>query len=433
MNAGDRLTLMTHTDPSCGTLWSDREVRDALRDFRNEVLWEAETALRNRAGELADLAEQEMRRGLEENAQEWHEAAATVGKLRGPAAGPAPEGAAQQPAELDRLRARVTELEQTTTQARADLADSHDHLAHALGQGNDAEWADLVALAAHAPRAQRLEEEARDLRARVVELEADLAAKAKDTEAAVKGWARARARLAEGPAGVAAERNCLAFAVLFARQWTPDAPVSLRDGLDEILATMPQQARKGTGNPVTSQAGAHFTADDIATATADVLALEAEFPTAGTVTGWSPAVEREIREAVARIAGGVEAFPDLTDAYVIGHARTLLPELLALVDRLAGEAACWCYDAIGHVRGCPKSLVWHDGTAYSAVVWHRDRHGDWWRPDLVEDGTLLLCCNGEGSNSLTPLADVVDEYGPLTPTDISSNVPRVKLPKDDPR
>ncbi|MGW2591977.1 hypothetical protein ACWCXC_17160 [Streptomyces sp. NPDC001515] len=40
---------------------------------------------------------------------------------------------------------------------------------------------------------------------------------------------------------VAAERDCLAMAVMFARQWKPDAPMSLRDGIDEILATMPSR------------------------------------------------------------------------------------------------------------------------------------------------------------------------------------------------
>jgi hypothetical protein len=37
----------------------------------------------------------------------------------------------------------------------------------------------------------------------------------------------------------AAERDCLAMAVQFALQWTPDAPMSLREGIEEILATMP--------------------------------------------------------------------------------------------------------------------------------------------------------------------------------------------------
>lgn len=144
--------------------------------------------------------------------QEWREAAATVIKLPGP--GPGPE----QRTSLDLLRARVAELEQTTAQARADLADSHDDLAQALGLGDDAEWADLISLAADASQ----------LRARVAELETTLKAKGQDADAV-------------------AERNCLAFAVQFAFQWCPDAPSSLRPGLEEILATMPEQAGKDTG------------------------------------------------------------------------------------------------------------------------------------------------------------------------------------------
>ncbi len=38
---------------------------------------------------------------------------------------------------------------------------------------------------------------------------------------------------------IAAERNCLAMAVHFALQWKPDAPMGLREGIEEILATMP--------------------------------------------------------------------------------------------------------------------------------------------------------------------------------------------------
>ncbi|ARF62864.1 hypothetical protein B1H20_16815 [Streptomyces violaceoruber] len=47
------------------------------------------------------------------------------------------------------------------------------------------------------------------------------------------------ARPTEHAAHVIAERNCLAMATLFALQWKPNAPMSLRDGIEEILATMP--------------------------------------------------------------------------------------------------------------------------------------------------------------------------------------------------
>lgn len=49
-------------------------------------------------------------------------------------------------------------------------------------------------------------------------------------------------RLRDELATTGSERDCLAMAVLFARQWTPEAPMSLRDGLDEILAAMPSPA-----------------------------------------------------------------------------------------------------------------------------------------------------------------------------------------------
>jgi hypothetical protein len=48
-----------------------------------------------------------------------------------------------------------------------------------------------------------------------------------------------RAETLAGNADAMAERDCLAMAVLFAQQWKPDAPMSLREGIEEILATMP--------------------------------------------------------------------------------------------------------------------------------------------------------------------------------------------------
>lgn len=48
---------------------------------RAEVLREAEARLRQRAAELSADAEEEMRRDLEELAQEWHEAADVVRRM----------------------------------------------------------------------------------------------------------------------------------------------------------------------------------------------------------------------------------------------------------------------------------------------------------------------------------------------------------------
>lgn len=44
----------------------------------------------------------------------------------------------------------------------------------------------------------------------------------------------------------AAERDCLALAVLFALQWTEGMPVGLREGIDAILTTMPLAGEKST-------------------------------------------------------------------------------------------------------------------------------------------------------------------------------------------
>ncbi|MFJ1995258.1 hypothetical protein [Streptomyces asiaticus] len=84
-------------------------------------------------------------------------------------------------AELEQLRARVDEVERKYTfdtaalkkraaEARAERADQHDDLAHALGRSIGTEWSDLISIAASAVEA---EETARKLRARVAELEAE--------------------------------------------------------------------------------------------------------------------------------------------------------------------------------------------------------------------------------------------------------------------
>lgn len=50
--------------------------------FRAAVVDEVVEALTARAGELSEMAEEEMRRDLEEQAQEWHYAAAVAAKLK---------------------------------------------------------------------------------------------------------------------------------------------------------------------------------------------------------------------------------------------------------------------------------------------------------------------------------------------------------------
>lgn len=49
--------------------------------YRAEVLREGEKALREKAGQLSELAEETMRRDLEETAQIWHEAASALAQL----------------------------------------------------------------------------------------------------------------------------------------------------------------------------------------------------------------------------------------------------------------------------------------------------------------------------------------------------------------
>jgi len=123
-------------------------------------------------------------------------------------------------AEVDALRARLAgELASPLAWARLLDVKSLDNFMCALGMAADTDPADgalsqveemirsfrsAVAPGAEEERSETLHDHivARDaeverLRARVTELEADLAAKAQDTEAAVKGWERARACVAE--------------------------------------------------------------------------------------------------------------------------------------------------------------------------------------------------------------------------------------------
>jgi hypothetical protein len=50
--------------------------------YRAAVIEEVMGALQERAGELSELAEEEMRRDLEDRAQEWHEAAEVARRLK---------------------------------------------------------------------------------------------------------------------------------------------------------------------------------------------------------------------------------------------------------------------------------------------------------------------------------------------------------------
>jgi hypothetical protein len=50
----------------------------------------------------------------------------------------------------------------------------------------------------------------------------------------------------------AAERDCLAMAVQFALQWNESAPVGLREGIEQILATMPAAEEEATAAAATA-------------------------------------------------------------------------------------------------------------------------------------------------------------------------------------
>jgi hypothetical protein len=55
-----------------------------------------------------------------------------------------------------------------------------------------------------------------------------------------------RAEVLAENGNAAAERDCLAMAVLFALQWKEGAPVGLREGIEQILSTMPKAGEQGS-------------------------------------------------------------------------------------------------------------------------------------------------------------------------------------------
>jgi hypothetical protein len=60
---------------------SDR-ASEKIDAFRAAVIDEVVGALQERAGELSEMAEEKMRRDLEEQAQEWHYAAEVAARLK---------------------------------------------------------------------------------------------------------------------------------------------------------------------------------------------------------------------------------------------------------------------------------------------------------------------------------------------------------------
>jgi hypothetical protein len=150
---------------------------------------------------------------------------------------------------------------------------------------------------------------------------------------------------------------------------------------------------------------------------------------------WEPGQLDQAREAVRILQVGSSAFPDMTDAWVLRTARTLLPEFLALVELLHARVmdleahGCHCFDATFHAPGCIKAAVRWQGRTYPAAVWYRDGDGEWWVPTALDArGCLLLLLDGDTSNAPAALDELEAEYAPLTATTHGANVPRGDLP-----
>ncbi|MFH9014009.1 hypothetical protein ACH4C6_21840 [Streptomyces sp. NPDC017943] len=110
---------------------------------------------------------------------------------------PAPVGTADLTAEQ---RAAIAELIGDARPATARLVQHMAQAVHDRATHEHPAWEDLYCLNLVSWLGERMAPVLRrlvDAEARVAELETDLAAKARDAEAAVKGWERARERLAE--------------------------------------------------------------------------------------------------------------------------------------------------------------------------------------------------------------------------------------------
>ncbi|MGW4305097.1 zinc finger domain-containing protein [Streptomyces californicus] len=99
-----------------------------------------------------------------------------------------------------------------------------------------------------------------------------------------------------------AERDCLAMAAMFALQWKPSAPMSLRDGVEEILATMPSLAMP-------------LTAAELEQGQADAEHLAAEHP--DTIAALVDEIADDIPHRRA---------PQIAADYLARHARLLADE-----------------------------------------------------------------------------------------------------------
>lgn len=144
----------------------------------------------------------------------------------------------------------------------------------------------------------------------------------------------------------------------------------------------------------------------------------------------------QLRDLVHVITAGPSASPDCTDLFMVQQARTVMPELLALVERLAARVeelqarGCSCYAPTSHAPGCIKAATRFKGRPYPAAVWYRDQDGDWWLPVSVDSrGCLVLQLDGDAGQGPAPLDDLEAAYGRLTATVYGAHIERRDLPE----
>lgn len=159
-------------------------------------------------------------------------------------------------------------------------------------------------------------------------------------------------------------------------------------------------------------------------------------PAGAPAVPFAPGRLDQLRQLVHVVTAGPSAFPDLTDEFLVGKARTALPELLALVERLAARVeeleahACRCYDPTAHVAGCIKAATRFNGRPYPAAVWYQDPDGDWWLPVAVDArGCLVLQLDADPGQAPAPLDDLEAEYGRFTATVYGAHLERRDLPE----
>lgn len=151
---------------------------------------------------------------------------------------------------------------------------------------------------------------------------------------------------------------------------------------------------------------------------------------------WTPGRHAQLRQLVHVITAGPASFPDLTDEWLVGKAREVIPELLDLTERLAARVeelearGCTCYAPTAHVAGCVKAATRFNGRSYPAAVWYQDPDGEWWLPVAVDSrGCPVLQLDGDPAYGPAALDDLEAEYGRLTATVYGAHLERRDLPE----